>query len=190
VFDSNGPAGQFEVYLLSADGGQPKRLTNHPETDAIASFSRDGHWIYFMSNRTGRGEVWKLPVGGGEPIQVTANGGYVALESSDGQTLFYTKGQAGALWKMPTTGGSETKVLESVYARNFAPSPGGIYFMEPTPPAISCRFLHFATGNVRTIGSMTRGPSNVVGVSPDGRWFAYVQVDQAGSDIVLVENFR
>lgn len=27
-------------------------------------------------------------------------------------------------------------------------------------------------------------------VSPDGRWLLYPQVDQAGSDILLVENFR
>src|SRR2546426_4730999 len=27
-------------------------------------------------------------------------------------------------------------------------------------------------------------------VSPDGRWIVYTQVDQAGSNLVLVENFR
>jgi hypothetical protein len=27
-------------------------------------------------------------------------------------------------------------------------------------------------------------------VSPDGRWILYTQVDQAGSDLMLVENYR
>jgi len=39
------------------------------------SFSRDGRWIYFASFRTGRYEVWKVPVTGGDPIQITHTGG-------------------------------------------------------------------------------------------------------------------
>lgn len=31
---------------------------------------------------------------------------------------------------------------------------------------------------------------NVISVSPDGGWLAYVQEDQVGSDLILVENFR
>jgi hypothetical protein len=62
----------------------------------------------------------------------------------------------------------------------------------------SVQFLNFATGQMQTLGSMTisdalpyvADPSNGLTVSPDGRWLAYVQQDHAGSDIVLVENFR
>jgi serine/threonine protein kinase/Tol biopolymer transport system component len=190
VFDSNAESGQFEVYLISADGGQPKRLTNHPETDGIASFSRDGRWIYFMSNRTGRAEIWKLPVTGGEPVQVTTTGGHAALESTDGQTLFFTKAQGGSLWRMPAGGGPETKVLDRVNGRNFVPASDGIYFMTVEGGVYWLRFLEFATGRVRPIGSLPRSSSNIISLSADGHWLAYVQLDQAGSDIVLVENFR
>ena len=190
VFDSNAEAGQFEVYRISADGGQPKRLTNSAETDGIASFSRDGRWIYFMSNRSGRAEIWKLPAAGGEPVQVTANGGYAALESVDGRTLFFTKSQPGSLWSMPAAGGVETSVLERIMGRNFVPADDGIYFVSFEDGTFWHRFLEFASGTVRPIRQLPRSPHNIISISADQRWLAYAQVDQAGSDIVVAEHFR
>ena len=58
VFDSNAEAAQFEIYTINADGGQPRRLTHDPGADAIASFSRDGKWIYFMSSHVSADHQW------------------------------------------------------------------------------------------------------------------------------------
>jgi hypothetical protein len=62
--------------------------------------------------------------------------------------------------------------------------------MQPSERGHSFHFLNFATGQVQTFGSMTRQTFNGMTISADGRWLAYVQQDHAGSDIVLVENFR
>ena len=75
AFNAESEGQQHEVYVISARGGNPIRLTTHPADDAWPSWSRDGQWLYFMSRRTGRLEVWKMPAGGGEAIQVTRNGG-------------------------------------------------------------------------------------------------------------------
>ena len=40
------------------------------------SWSRDGKWIYFASDRSGEYQVWKMPAGGGEAVQLTRKGGY------------------------------------------------------------------------------------------------------------------
>jgi Tol biopolymer transport system component len=58
-----------------------------PTNEVKPSWSHDGKWIYFSSSRTGAVEIWKIPAAGGEPIQVTRDGGYVAFESLDGKTL-------------------------------------------------------------------------------------------------------
>ena len=90
AFDSN-LEGQFEIYVIPAAGGKPRRLTSHPANDHVPSFSRDGKWIYFSSNRTGEYQIWKIPASGGDAVQVTHNGGYVAFESPDGAYLYYTQ---------------------------------------------------------------------------------------------------
>ena len=57
-------AGNSDVYLVSLDGGSPVRLTTEPGFDGLAEWSADGRWIYFTSDRSGRAEVWKVPVRG------------------------------------------------------------------------------------------------------------------------------
>ena len=78
--------GQYEIYVIAASGGRPRRLTFEPGEDSIPSFSTDGRFIYFTSKRSGVFEIWKMPVSGGDAVQVTRNGGVVALESMDGST--------------------------------------------------------------------------------------------------------
>jgi TolB protein len=52
AFDSN-VEGQWEVYVISANGGRLQRLTSNSASDDSPSWSRDGKWIYFASNRSG-----------------------------------------------------------------------------------------------------------------------------------------
>ena len=93
----------MDLYLTSGDGGSPRRLTSHPKTETNPSWSRDGKWIYFWSDRSSEAQVYKMPAQGGEAIQVTRKGGLYASESPDGKWLFYSKPSAGdwAIWKVP-----------------------------------------------------------------------------------------
>ncbi len=193
AFDSN-LEGNFDIYVIRASGGKPIRLTTDSADDDGPSWSRDGKWIYFASKRTGRWEVWKVPAGGGKAVQVTRNGGETAFESPDGKSIYYTKGVLiqRALWKMPVSGGEESQVLPSVVWRAFSLVNEGIYFI-PEPGAdgkSSIQFLSFATGKVKTVAPMSAPPFEGLSVSPDGRSLLFSQIDEAGSDLMLVENFR
>jgi TolB protein len=81
VFESNRD-GDWEIYLMEADGTGQMNLTNSPESDDRNPVpSRDGSLIYFESDRTGDIEIWAMPVSyhpdpvpqPGEPVQITAN---------------------------------------------------------------------------------------------------------------------
>lgn len=194
VFCSNAE-GQWENYVMDAGGGAPKRLTNDPADDAVPSWSRDGRWIYFVSNRSTRWQVWKMPADGGQPLQVTRNGGYVAFESMDGRNLYYSKSLwQSPLWRMPTSGGPETKILDRVGGLGFAVAPKGIYFMEQGTSNPRLELLNDSTGEVRALARIVRPTEDEsdygLSISPDERYAIFQRLDQAGSDLMLVDNFR
>ncbi|HVF28978.1 MAG TPA: hypothetical protein VM943_12100, partial [Pyrinomonadaceae bacterium] len=153
---------------------------------------------YFNSNRSGPRQIWKVPAGGGQAVQVTQQGGFEAFESPDGKLLYYTKGRGpGGIWQVPVAGGEERQVpelLSAGYWRYWAVLDDGIYFASPVASARpALKFFSFATHRVTQIGVLERdplqGPPGLT-VSPDGRWVLYGQADQSISDIMLVENFR
>src|SRR5262245_1849997 len=81
---------QSDIYVITAGGGQPQRVTKETASDEVPSWSRDGKWIYFASNRSGAYQVWKTPAEGGESVQVTKAGGFAAFESPDGKDVYYS----------------------------------------------------------------------------------------------------
>jgi hypothetical protein len=74
----------------------------------------------------------------------------------------------------------------------------GIYFLEERedPPRQSKWFLRLLRhGALEAVDVMELPPpfaggENAIHVSPDGDWFLYSQLDQTGSDIMLLENFE
>ena len=132
-----------------------------------------------------------MPAEGGGAVQVTKNGGYVAFESADGEFVYYAKGLFDtSLWRRPVGGGEETEVLPSLTGNAFALVSKGIYFGDPNSDgSTSIRFLSFTTGKVMTVITIKRQGYGL-SISPDEKYILYTQVNQGGSNLMLVENFR
>lgn len=191
VFDSN-KEGQFDVYVIRSAGGSPRRLTDHPRDDAVASYSPDGKWIYFGSGRSGRTEVWKMPVEGGPPEQITRGGGRSPQATADGRAVYFEKGPNEGYWRIDPAGGKEEKILPSVSFLRAHLTSRGIYFspQDPHDGPPGLYFYSFASRSARLLLPVTVRLSTGLTVSPDGTPLLYTQADQAGSDLMLVENFR
>ena len=59
-----------------------------------SNVSRDGRWVAYASNETGRYEVWVEPLPRtGERSQITQEGGGHPMWSPDGRALFFDRGQ-------------------------------------------------------------------------------------------------
>jgi dipeptidyl aminopeptidase/acylaminoacyl peptidase len=59
--------------LERAVAGAPPRLIRDQEKSATSPrWSADGHWLYFLSARSGSTQVWRTPAGGAETRQVTS----------------------------------------------------------------------------------------------------------------------
>lgn len=153
-----------------------------------------------------------MPSQGGEPVQVTRNGGFEARESPDGTLLYFIKegvadskardyekgSRPGGLWQMPLVGGEEKLVLTAVAHSYWAVADKGIYFVDfteaPSPASSKpVRFFSFEGGKTSQVAVIQKEVlRNTPGlsVSRDGRWLSWAQVDHSGSDLMLAENFR
>ena len=63
--------GNYDVYAMSTDGGEEKRLTSTEGLDDGPEFSPDGKYIYINSFRTGHMQIWRMAPDGSNPEQMT-----------------------------------------------------------------------------------------------------------------------
>src|SRR5881396_3209362 len=90
--------GTSQIYLMSADGSNLRRLTVSQGIDTEPRFTPDGQSIYFTSDRGGTPQVYRMPASGGEPQRITFEGSYNVSPriSPDGKTIAYiTRNAAG-----------------------------------------------------------------------------------------------
>jgi serine/threonine protein kinase len=71
--------GNWDVYLIGAGGGAPRRLTDHAANDGLATFSPNGNQIAFLSSRSGAWAIWLMGSDGSNQRKVydlPGGGGY------------------------------------------------------------------------------------------------------------------
>ncbi|MGB9204402.1 MAG: hypothetical protein WCB94_10590, partial [Terriglobales bacterium] len=198
-FDTR-PGPHPNIHIVSADGGPVRRLPNDTSDDGVASWSHDGGWIYFASNRSGKWQVWKRTVTGGQPVPVTENGGFAALESPDGKSIYYTKFNEDGIFQVPVDGGQEIKVTNDPpknYWGYYAVGPDGLYFVgdtgTPSKSRPGFKFFDFRTRKITVMGDMEKSPyegAPGLSVAPDGKYLLYVQLDEGRSSLMMAENFH
>ena len=194
------PGAHPNIHIVSADGGPVRRLPNDSSDDAVPSWSHDGRWIYFASNRSGTWQVWKRTVDGGQPVPVTKDGGFAAFESADGKSIYYTKFNEKGIWQAAIDGGQEVKVVDEPpenYWGYFAVGADGLYFVGDTGTPAKHRpgfkFFDFATRKITVMGDMEKYPYQAapgLSVSPDGKYLLYVQLDDSRTSLMMAENFH
>ena len=75
AFDSD-RSGNSEIYKMPIEGGELRRLTNHPAPDFLPAWSPDGSQIAFQSQRTGNRDLFVMSADGGTARQLTSAPGY------------------------------------------------------------------------------------------------------------------
>ena len=80
----------YTLLLVELPGGAASELT--PDFDRWPSapqFSADGTAVYFLADDDGRHAIFRVPVAGGAPVRLTADGAYSDLQvARDGSALY------------------------------------------------------------------------------------------------------
>jgi len=78
------------VYIRLAEGAAVRALANLRATETEPAVRSDGHWLAYVSDETGREEVFviRLPSGDGK-LQVSVDGGVTPRWSPKGDELFF-----------------------------------------------------------------------------------------------------
>jgi Tol biopolymer transport system component/DNA-binding winged helix-turn-helix (wHTH) protein len=182
------------IFVLNAEGGLVRPVTRDASDNVNASWSRDGKWIYFTSNRSGQWQIWKMPSEGGDPLQLTKQGGFRAFESADGKIVYYAKTSSDPdIWRVPATGGQESPLSPRLHVqkwRDWALVDNGIlFFRERSAPHPVLSFFDFATARANDVATFEK-PGDWISASADGKFVLYDQFDDQESNIMLLENFR
>jgi Tol biopolymer transport system component len=198
AFDGLGDDGMRHVYVVDEAGGAIKPLPSKPgSNDQLPSWSRDGKWVYFGSDRSGTFEVWRIPLDGGEPQQVTRNGGAAPFESWDGRTLYFSKPTKGGrtLFAQPLDGSPQRALGIDVTFWNYAVGPRGLYYTtiaegRRAPYSYDIRLFDDSgkTTLIHRVQQATMSPG--LSVTSDGQSILIAGVAEMRQDLFLIENFR
>jgi TolB protein len=91
--------GNWDLFVMDADGSNVRRLTDHSADDAMPSWSPDGTRLVFHSARSGNWDVWMVDVNTLELRQLTFYPGEDTFPtwSPDGNQIAYASDRDGDL---------------------------------------------------------------------------------------------
>ena len=87
-----------DIWIVDVDSGRRQQIVRTLFDESHARFSPDGKWLAYMTNESGRWDVFVRPADGAGPrVQVSTAGGAWPAWSVDGRTLYFSaNGRAAA----------------------------------------------------------------------------------------------
>ena len=106
VFARGEQTGRRSILTLPLAGGSPSPYLDTPALEHMPMFSADGRWVAYVSNESGRMEVYvrSYPPNVGPGRRVSQGGGTAPVWARDGSELFY-RTEAGNLVAVPVRSG-------------------------------------------------------------------------------------
>jgi serine/threonine-protein kinase len=140
VFTEVDPKAASDLWILPMDGDRkPRVFLQTPAAESSGQFSPDGRWIAYVSNESGRPEVYVRPFPGpGGKWQISSEGGTELAWNPKGKELFYRTGAQKEEMMVvdyqtePTFSAGKPRLLfEGNYVANAPTSGGAFYSVSP-----------------------------------------------------------
>lgn len=101
--DEGDSVNTHDIWVLTIDGDkrEPRPILRTPASERYPEFSPDGRWLAYVSNESGRDEVYVQPYPGpGGRLPVSTLGGTDVAWARDGRRLYYIESGANLAFKL------------------------------------------------------------------------------------------
>ena len=188
---------ESSLWVVSLDGGGPRRLTHHAGSDRTPSWSPDGSQIAFVCLRDSVDDLWLVATQGGAPTQLTYNrfNDVDPSWSPDGKTILFSS-QRGEdyfcqeICTVPSAGGRESVLTtyesDSDRYPRWAPDGQHIYFISDRSGYDEIWRMDVNGDNAVQMTPRTNQDKGEFSVSPDGKWLAYESIRRSNIDILAI----
>jgi Tol biopolymer transport system component len=142
AFSEVDPITGLDIWVLGLQGDRkPRPFLQTPANESGPIFSPDGRWVAYLSDETGRNEIYVRPFPGpGGKMQISTEGGTEPMWARNGRELFYRNGDkmmVTAVESQPVFAASKPKLLfeahyetsVNVFQRDYDVSPDGQRFL-------------------------------------------------------------
>ena len=185
--------GSDDIWVVDAAGGTPRQLVNWPGSEQFPAWSADGRAVWFISDReSSLGDVWSVPVAGGEPKRITRLGTVTnVLLSRHGVPYFFAGvlgengGKAGIIRIAPN--GKVNTVWDhgNAFVADISPSGDSVNSVVEQPNGEERRMLLAADGSG---GRVILKPGERVGNwSSDGKKMTYIPIVHGAGDLAIMD---
>lgn len=190
-------SGNRHVWLTGTDGAGNRRMTGG-DGENYPVFTPDGKWIVYTVLGRDLNTIWKMPVGGGAPVQLTREGFAIKPQvSPDGRLLACTfrlsQNEPWQITILSFAGGPPIRTFDLPSARaqiiRWTPDSRGLYFINERNGVHNIWRMQIDGGQPRQVTHFSEDQILHYDITGDG---AGLIISRGGRrrDIALIENYR
>lgn len=173
-FTRQEPDGQFDIWMMNADGTGQRKVTNSGGQNMVPCFSTDGSWIYYCSDADGNYELYQIRTDGSQRTQLTFTETPVENVgpkiSPDGTRLVYGSNRdrpstipiTKDLYLLDLGSGSSTRIvanIDNAESRSWSPDGTRIVFHNNVDSVGQICVVDIATKNVTQLTQAAYNPN-------------------------------
>ena len=115
----------YDIWMLRLSDHKAQPFLHTPFNESVPRFSPDGRWLAYISDESGRYEIYvQLYPGPGGKWQISTEGGTEPAWNPNGRELFYRSGDKMMAVDIATQTGFAAGKPRMLFERHYVPTPG------------------------------------------------------------------